>query len=71
MDEPKVYGLPTGESARLPSRNNLGGYLGVVIGGALALVGAAIAFRRRRERPEAAPPETDREPVSTPAGGEQ
>src|SRR5215470_14355847 len=51
MDRPEVYGLPTGESARLPSRNNVGGYLGVAIAGALALIGAMLAFRRRREQP--------------------
>jgi len=68
MDRPEVYGLPTGESARLPSRNNVGGYLGVAIAGALALIGAMLAFRRRRERP-AGDPEPEPEPVRTPAGG--
>src|SRR5437764_10892357 len=29
MDKPEVYGLPTGASTGLPSRNNAGGYLGV------------------------------------------
>jgi formate dehydrogenase iron-sulfur subunit len=66
MDKPDVYGLPTGESARLPSRNNIGGYLGVVIAGALAVLGAVLAFRRRRERPAEAP---EAEPATTPAGG--
>ncbi len=54
MDEPAVYGLPTGTaSTGLPSRNDVGGYVGVVIAGALALIGGVLAFRRRRERPEA------------------
>jgi formate dehydrogenase iron-sulfur subunit len=68
MDKPEVYGLPTGESAGLPSRNNIGGYLGVVVAGALALIGGMLAFRRRRERPDDAPepaPEAER----TVAGG--
>jgi formate dehydrogenase iron-sulfur subunit len=70
MDKPEVYGLPTGESAQLPSRNNAGGYIGVVIAGALALIGGMLAFRRRRERPADAPePQADSEPVKTPAGG--
>jgi formate dehydrogenase iron-sulfur subunit len=68
MDKPEVYGLPTGESARLPSRNNVGGYLGVLIAAALALIGGMLAFRRRREQPTAAP-EPEPEPVRTPAGG--
>jgi formate dehydrogenase iron-sulfur subunit len=64
MDRPEVYGLPSGESAALPSRNDVGGYLGVVVGAALALVGGLVAFRRRREVPAAAP-----EPEPTTAGG--
>jgi formate dehydrogenase iron-sulfur subunit len=66
MDRPEVYGLPTGESAQLPSRNNIGGYLGVVIAGALAVLGAMLAFRRRRERPVEV---TETEPAATPASG--
>jgi formate dehydrogenase iron-sulfur subunit len=73
MDKPQVYGLPTGESAALPSRNNVGGYLGGVITAALALIGGMIAIRRRREpragetRPPAVEPET--QPVGSHAGG--
>jgi formate dehydrogenase iron-sulfur subunit len=69
MDEPAVYGLPTGESALLPSRNNVGGYLGALIAGVLAVIGGMVAFRRRRERPEPAAPEPEPEPVSSPVGG--
>jgi formate dehydrogenase iron-sulfur subunit len=68
MDKPEVYGLPTGESAALPSRNNAGGYLGVVIAGALALIGGMLAFRRRRERPADAP-EPEQDTARTVAGG--
>ena len=67
MDKPEVYGLPTGESAGLPSRNDIGGYLGVVLAGALALVGGLLAFRRRREAPPGTP---ESEPVTAPAAGE-
>ncbi|HSR26284.1 MAG TPA: 4Fe-4S dicluster domain-containing protein [Candidatus Eisenbacteria bacterium] len=69
MDAPATYGLPTGPSAQLPSRNNVGGYVGVVIAGALALIGGMLAFRRRRERPEVPESETPREPAATPTGG--
>ena len=65
MDRPEVYGLPTGANAQLPSRNDLGGYIGVVVAGALALIGGMLAFRRRRERPEPAEPEH----ATTSAGG--
>jgi formate dehydrogenase iron-sulfur subunit len=65
MDKPEVYGLPTGESVGLPSRNDAGGYVGVVIAAALALIGGVLAFRRRRDRPEV--PETER--ATAPAGG--
>jgi len=66
MDKPEVYGLPTGESAGLPSRNNVGGYLGGAIAAVLALIGGMIAIRRRRERPEA---ERETSPVAVQAGG--
>ncbi len=69
MDQPSVYGLPTGDSAVLPSRNNVAGYLGMVVAGALALIGAAVAFRRRRERPDPAPVEPRPERTATPTGG--
>src|SRR5258708_205726 len=73
MDRPEVYGLPTGESARLPSRNDLGGYLGVVVTAALALIGGILALRRRREAPPG--PDAGTEPkaeeaAAAPAGGD-
>jgi len=70
MDKPAVYGLPTGESARLPSRNDVGGYLGVLIASALAVIGGIVALRRRREPAAPAPqPEPEPEPAATTAGG--
>jgi formate dehydrogenase iron-sulfur subunit len=50
-DKPETYGLPTGESAVLPSHNDFGGYLGSLVAAALAVVGGLIAFRRRRQPP--------------------
>ncbi|HXM57358.1 MAG TPA: 4Fe-4S dicluster domain-containing protein, partial [Candidatus Dormibacteraeota bacterium] len=73
MDEPKVYGLPTGPSTGLPSRNNVGGYVGLLVASALALIGGLVAFRRRRERPEAPAPEPEPQPertTTTVGGGE-
>src|SRR5262249_26331247 len=49
MDEPEAYRLPNAANAVLPSRNNLGGYLTVLITAVLALFGALFALRRRRE----------------------
>jgi formate dehydrogenase iron-sulfur subunit len=67
MDRPEVYGLPTGEAAKLPSRNDIGGYAGVAISAALALLGGILAFRRRREPPEAPQPERE---TAAAAGGD-
>src|SRR5215471_1890014 len=41
--------LPISANAVLPSRNNLGGYLTALITAVLAVFGALIAVRRRRE----------------------
>jgi hypothetical protein len=49
MDEPEAYRLPSVANALLPSRNNLGGYLTVLITAVLAVFGALFALRRRRE----------------------
>jgi formate dehydrogenase iron-sulfur subunit len=62
MDRPEAYGLPTGASAGLPSRNNAGGYLGIVVTAALAVLGGILAIRRRR----AGPVETPAEPEAPP-----
>jgi formate dehydrogenase iron-sulfur subunit len=69
MDKPSVYGLPTGDSVGLPSRNNVGGYVGSLLAAALALVGGLIAIRRRREGDPAAPEPPAPEPVEAAAGG--
>ena len=74
MDEPRVYGLPSGPSAALPSRNNVGGYLAAVVAAALAVIGGLVAFRRRAE-PAAGepaptgPPEQRSEQDTTRVGG--
>jgi formate dehydrogenase iron-sulfur subunit len=47
MDKPEAYKLPSAENAVLPQRNNLGGYLGVLVTGVLGLLGAVIARRQR------------------------
>jgi formate dehydrogenase iron-sulfur subunit len=45
MDKPEVYGLPNPANAVLPKRNNVGGYLGLLVTAVLALLGAVIALR--------------------------
>ena len=47
MDKPETYGLPNAENAKLPSRNNVGGYVGAGLTAVLALIGGLVAFRRR------------------------
>ncbi len=49
MDKPETYGLVNAQNAVLPSRNNLGGYLGGMATAVLAILGGLIAFRRRGE----------------------
>jgi formate dehydrogenase iron-sulfur subunit len=49
MDEPEAYKLPNAENAVLPRRNNLGGYLTVLVTAVLGVLGGLIALRRRRE----------------------
>jgi formate dehydrogenase iron-sulfur subunit len=46
-DKPEAYQLPNAANAVLPSRNNLKGYLGSLVTGLVAVVGAVIAFRQR------------------------
>src|SRR2546429_2375303 len=38
MDKPEAYGLPNAENAVLPSRNNIGGYVGAVITAVVGVV---------------------------------
>jgi len=47
MDKPETYGLPNADNAKLPSRNNIGGYLGALLTGVAAVVAGLVAFRRR------------------------
>ena len=49
MDEPEAYKLPNAQNAVLPSRNNLGGYLGALGTAILAVLGGLFALRRRKE----------------------
>ena len=71
MDKPEVYGLPTGASTGLPSRNNAGGYVGTVIAAVLAVLGGLVAFRRRREAPSDPSGHLPlREGEKAPAGGQ-
>src|SRR6266571_537344 len=47
MDKPETYGLPNADNAKLPTRNNIGGYVGALLTGAAAVVAGLVAFRRR------------------------
>ncbi|WP_037065748.1 4Fe-4S dicluster domain-containing protein [Pseudonocardia acaciae] len=62
MDAPESYQLPDKENAVLPSRNNVGGYLGMLVTAVLGLLAGLVALRRRREPAAETPPE--------PGGGE-
>jgi formate dehydrogenase iron-sulfur subunit len=48
MDKPEAYNLPNAANAVLPSRNNIGGYLGGVVTAVLGLLATVIALRERR-----------------------
>src|SRR5437899_1203621 len=63
-DKPEAYGLPSTESAVLPSRNNAAGYLGVLVTAVVAAIGGLIAFRRRGEAGPERPPHATDEPGS-------
>src|SRR6266851_3032807 len=47
MDKPETYGLPNASNAKLPSRNDLGGYIGAAVTAVLAVVAGLVALRRR------------------------
>jgi len=47
MDKPEAYGLPNASNAQLPSRNNVGGYIGAAVTAILAAIAGVVAFRRR------------------------
>jgi formate dehydrogenase iron-sulfur subunit len=73
MDEPQAYRLPNAENAVLPSRNNVGGYLGALGTAALAVLGSLVALRRRREPVAATTAGADPAPSDRPEpeGGER
>ena len=48
-DKPEAYALPSAQSAVLPSRNNIPGYVTATITAVLAGLAGLIAFRRRGE----------------------
>ncbi|MEA2456182.1 MAG: formate dehydrogenase iron-sulfur subunit [Thermoleophilaceae bacterium] len=50
MDKPEAYNLPNAANAVLPSRNNIGGYLGAAVTAVLGLLGTVIALRERRRQ---------------------
>jgi hypothetical protein len=50
MDTPETYQLPNAENAKLPSRNNVPGYLGGAVTAIAGLIAGAIAFRSTRMR---------------------
>ena len=75
MDKPEVYNLPNAANAVLPKRNNVGGYLGVLVTAVLGLFGAVIALREGRlggsrpaEPPAGGPGGTT--PAAPPGGGQ-
>jgi hypothetical protein len=70
-DKPEAYKLPSTESAVLPSRNNIPGYLTAAVTAVVAAVAGLIAFRRRGE--SSSPSPSGRGSVSTPSpsGGGQ
>ena len=49
-DKPEAYGLPSTESAVLPSRNNIPGYLTAAVTAIFAGLAGLVAFRRRGEQ---------------------
>src|SRR6266700_3335119 len=43
MDKPETYGLPNADNAGLPSRNDLGGYIGALVTAVLGVVAGIVA----------------------------
>ena len=54
-DKPEAYNLPSAQSAVLPSRNNIPGYLTAGVTAIVAAVAGLIAFRRRGESSSPSP----------------
>src|SRR5215204_5677054 len=57
MDKPEAYKLPNAKNAVLPSRNNIGGYLGGAVTAVLGLLAGVIALRERRRGSSETPEE--------------
>jgi formate dehydrogenase iron-sulfur subunit len=49
MDKPETYRLPSAQNAVLPSRNNVGGYLGALVTAVAGVIAGLVALRRRGE----------------------
>src|SRR4029077_7886122 len=47
MDKPETYGLPNADNAKLPTRNDIGGYVGALVTAVAGVFAAIVAFRRR------------------------
>jgi formate dehydrogenase iron-sulfur subunit len=47
MDKPETYGLPNADNATLPTRNDVGGYVGAFVTAVLGVLAGVVAFRRR------------------------
>jgi formate dehydrogenase iron-sulfur subunit len=45
-DKPEVYGLPSEANAKLPSRNNKGGYLGMFFAAVIGVFAGVVALRK-------------------------
>ena len=71
-DKPEAYALPSTESAVLPSRNNIPGYLTAAITAVFAALAGLIAFRRRGETASSPSPSGGGAgPSRSPAPGER
>src|SRR5216683_4632599 len=70
-DKPEVYNLPSTESAVLPSRNNIPGYLTATVTAVVAGVAGLIAFRRRGESSSPSPSRGGPGSSPSPSGGGQ
>jgi formate dehydrogenase iron-sulfur subunit len=49
MDKPETYGLPNADNAKLPTRNDIGGYVGAFVTAVVGVIAGIVAFRRRGE----------------------
>jgi formate dehydrogenase iron-sulfur subunit len=47
MDKPETYGLPNAANATLPTRNDVGGYIGALVTAVVGVIAGVVAFRRR------------------------